>query len=159
MSIAEASSFRDSGFFQFPSVSEIVERIINLRLKILVSDKLERVPHPFNASTTRPSETNRRRCRRCRRRGSGYTTPASRVIKLIPLRINVRQLGSVMSKVLRTYGARARTIPSREGYRYYCSLRNPHCWLSAFNTLYCLFYNRNDALLSAPDKLHAALYL
>lgn len=77
--------------------------------------------------------------------------PTSGAIKLILLRIT-------RALCRKFYGRTARTLQLRR-LPYYCSLRNPHCCLSAFNTLYCLFYNQNDALLSAPDKLHAALYL
>lgn len=51
-----------------------------------------------------------------------------------------------------------RTVAQRyEGYRIIAAFAICIVGSPAFNTLYCLFYNRNDAFLSAPDKLHAAL--
>lgn len=51
-----------------------------------------------------------------------------------------------------------RTVARRyEGYRIIAAFAICIVGSPAFNTLYCLFYNRNDAFLSAPDKLHAAL--
>lgn len=51
-----------------------------------------------------------------------------------------------------------RTVAQRyEGYRIIAAFAICIVGSPAFNTLYCLFYSRNDAFLSAPDKLHAAL--